>query len=137
MVKKRFGVSIPFELYKQIDQLCSKIGCTRSSIVEEAIEKHLRNAQHYFTKHICLGIMVTVRNECGKKYVKEIGRYGKLIRNYTHIHYDKYCIEVYLLLGNSDEIIDLHRTLEKSNIYMEVKYIPLIEEMDSKQIKDL
>lgn len=133
MVKKRFGVSIPLELYRQIDQLCSKIGCTRSSIVEEAIENHLKSTQHYSTKHVCLGIMVTIRSECGRRYLRQISRYSKLIRNYTHLHYDNHCIEVYLLQGDSDEIINLHRVMESSNIYKEIRYIPLLEKTVSNQ----
>lgn len=128
-MKKRFGVSIPKELYDKLEAICSKIGCTRSSIVIEALRNYFETNHHHFQKHFCLGLLIVVKDVEKEGTVRRRGfaKYAKIVSSFNHIHYGKYCIEVFFVIGDSDEIASLHREVIEHEKPIETRYIPILE----------
>lgn len=127
-MKKRFGVSIPIDLYNKIESICSRIGCTRSSIIIEALKNYFETNHHYSERHFCLGLLIVIK-EVGKEELvrKSLAKYSKLVSSYNHVHYGKYCIEVFLVIGDSDEITNLHREVVEYEKPIETRYVPILE----------
>lgn len=125
--KRRFGISIPEEIAKDLDELASKLETDRSSIVSEAIRTYVHDHLHYLTPHKCMGLLIIFSQKGEKsyrKFFKIIEKYRDVIASYTHLHIDEKCIEVLVLSGSSGKIRDLHR--EFTVIGCKARYLPLI-----------
>jgi len=58
--KVRFGISIPEDLSRELDELAEKTNVSRSELVEQAIRNMLNDYIHYLVPHECEGVMVAV-----------------------------------------------------------------------------
>lgn len=124
MSKRRFGVSLPVDIANDLDELARLMKSDRSSIVAEALRQYIHDYLHYFNTHTCMGILIAVKlKEAGKPSIV-IDEFGEIIKNYTHYHFNHLCIEIFLVMGNSRKIVELHARLRK--ITPHVRYIPLI-----------
>ena len=125
--KRRFGISIPEGMAKDLDELASKLETDRSSIVCEAIRAYIHDHLHYLTPHKCMGVLVIfshIGENSYRKFFKIIEKYRDVIVSYTHLHVDEKCIEVLVLSGSSERIQKLHR--EFIVIGCKARYLPLI-----------
>ena len=116
---KRFGVSIPENLAKDLDRLSRILGVSRSEIVREALRAYLSEFSHYLTKHDCCGIIATTSSGV----LKVVEDYKDIINNYTHVHVGDSCVNSFLVSGNSERIAEFHKRL--LSVCEHVRYIPL------------
>lgn len=119
--KVRFGVSIPSDLSRELDVLASKVGTSRSEIVEQAIRNMLSDYIHYLTPHQCEGVMVALCPE-NRGNESVIERYSDVAETYMHIHRSGKCFEVLVLSGPSQRISELHAKLLSSGCG--VRFLP-------------
>lgn len=128
-MKKRFGVSIPIDLYDKIESICNRVGCTRSSIIIEALKNFFENNHHYLKRHFCLGLLIVVKDVNREELIsrRSLAKYTKLVSSYNHVHYGRYCIEIFLVIGDSDEITSLHKDVVEYEKPIETRYIPILE----------
>ena len=125
--KRRFGISIPENLARDLDKLASKLSIDRSSLVSEAIRTYVHDHLHYLTPHKCMGILIlfsNVENDNYRKLLKIIEEYRDIIISYTHHHIEEKCIEVLILSGSSEKIRSLHR--EFTVLGYKARYLPLV-----------
>jgi len=128
LLKKRFGVSIPKDLYDKIEMICNKLGCTRSSIVIDALKNYFEKQHHLQEKHVCLGLLIVMKEASIEGLImKSLAKYSKLVSSYNHVHFGRYCIEIYLVIGDSDEIVNLQREVIENEKPIETRYIPILE----------
>lgn len=124
--KRRFGISIPEDMARDLDKLASKLSVDRSSIVCEAIRTYIHDHLHYLIPHKCMGILILfshIGENNYKNFFKIIERYKDVIISYTHHHIEEKCIEVLILSGSSEKIQSLHR--EFIVIGCKARYLPL------------
>lgn len=124
--KRRFGISIPEDMARDLDKLASKLSIDRSSIVCEAIRTYIHDHLHYLTPHKCMGVLILfshISRNNYKKFFNIIERYRDVIISYTHHHIEEKCIEVLILSGSSEKIQSLHR--EFMVIGCKARYLPL------------
>ena len=121
MGKVRFGVSLPEELGRQLDELARKVNVSRSELVEMAIKSMIADYMHYLVPHDCKGVMVALcPGDSGSERVVE--EFSDVISTYVHSHQDNMCLEVLLLSGPSRRISELHGRLTK--IGCGVRFLP-------------
>jgi len=118
---RRFGISIPEDLAKILDAFAEKLGVSRSEIVREALRVYFRDHAHYMTKHRCCGI-ITVVSE-GVSHLSAVEEFREIVNTFSHIHIDDYCINSFVVSGDSEKIAELHRALLK--VCKDVRFIPL------------
>jgi len=124
-MKRRFGISIPNELATELDEFIRIIRSGRSSVICEAIKQFVYEHRHYEVEHECSGLLICVRKH-GKKSKKiDIDEYMDIIKNYVHFHFNKLCIEIYLVSGLSNKISKLHSLIRENTPY--VRYYSLHE----------
>ncbi len=110
MAKVRFGISIPEELSRELDQLAEKVNISRSDLVEQAIRNMLTDYMHYLVPHECQGVMVAVcpENKGSETVVEE---FSDVAGTYLHFHQRSMCFEVLMVSGPSKRITELHGRL--------------------------
>ncbi len=118
---RRFGISIPEDLAEILDSLAERLGVPRSEIVREALRMYFREHAHYITKHRCYGI-ITVVSE-GFRHLSTVEDFKDIVNTFSHIHIDEYCINSFVVSGDSEKIAELHKELLK--VCRDVRYIPL------------
>ncbi|OYT47223.1 MAG: CopG family transcriptional regulator [Desulfurococcales archaeon ex4484_42] len=128
--KRRFGVSIPYVLANTLDELASKLGMNRSSLIEKALRDFLQDHIHYLTPHQCQGIMILMGKYERSALLPIIEKYRDIIHSYIHTHLNNMCIEIIMVSGNSTKISSLHSMLERSLKGCRIKYIPIGYELD-------
>ncbi|RLG81749.1 MAG: CopG family transcriptional regulator [Thermoprotei archaeon] len=123
MSKRRFGVSIPEELAHDLDRLAEIIGCDRSKLVTEAVREYVHEHVHYTQKHRCLGVLICVRMTSSESRRDVVDKYHSVVKSYSHIHVGRLCIEIYVVEGDSNEIVKLHSELSRKMIL--TRYVSL------------
>jgi CopG family nickel-responsive transcriptional regulator len=118
---RRFGVSIPEDLAKALDDLAEKLGVSRSEIVREALRLYLAEHAHYTVKHRCCGMITVVTK--GVKDLSAVEEFKDVVSTFSHIHVEDYCINSLVVYGDSDKIAELHRALLR--VSENVRFIPL------------
>ncbi|MCE4607205.1 MAG: ribbon-helix-helix domain-containing protein [Desulfurococcales archaeon] len=122
--KRRFGISIEERLAIDLDLLATRLGTTRSSLVERAIEEYVHDRLHIITPHDCEGILLV------KHSAKLAGKVSNVIEGYTdialmglHFHTgDGTCVRMLHLKGNSTRITEFERRLREIGVDM-TRYI--------------
>ncbi len=128
--KRRFGISIPYILADILDELASKLGINRSSLIEKALRDFLQDHIHYLTPHQCQGIMILMGKYERTSLLPIIEKYRDIIHSYIHTHLNNICIEIIMVSGNSTRISSLHSVLERSLKGCRIKYVPISYELD-------
>ena len=123
MSKRRFGVSLPADIADDLDELARLVGSDRSSIVAEALKQFIHDHLHYMVRHKCMGIIVSVKSRESYSKSSLIDEFENIVKNYIHYHMEGLCIEIFFVMGDSEEIVKLHNKLRK--ITPHVRYIPL------------
>ncbi len=124
--RRRFGISIPESIARDLDELASKLKTDRSSLVCEAIRTYIHDHLHYLIPHRCVGLLIIFSGVGGDRYrgfFKVIEKYRDIIISYTHIHADNRCVDILVLSGSSERIRSLHR--EFIVIGCKARYMPL------------
>ncbi|WP_440059122.1 CopG family ribbon-helix-helix protein [Thermogladius sp. 4427co] len=112
-MKKRFGVSIPDFLACELDTLSKECGLDRSRLVSQAVLKYIEDLKHYRSKHDCLGACLIVSDK-GLDIDSDI--YKDIIVSYNHIHVSGLCVNVFILKGDSERILEFYTKLSKNSI---------------------
>ncbi|MCE4614081.1 MAG: ribbon-helix-helix domain-containing protein [Desulfurococcales archaeon] len=122
--KRRFGISIDERIAMDLDLLATRLGTTRSSLVERALEEYIHDRLHIITPHDCEGILLV------KHSTNLAGRVSNVIEGYTdialiglHFHTsDGTCIRMLHVKGNSTRITEFERRLRETGVEM-TRYI--------------
>jgi Predicted transcriptional regulators containing the CopG/Arc/MetJ DNA-binding domain and a metal-binding domain len=119
--KVRFGISIPEDLSRELDELAEKTNVSRSELVEQAIRNMLNDYIHYLVPHECEGVMVAVcPSDRGSEAVIE--GFSDITTTYVHSHRGGMCVEVLFLEGPSKRISELHGRL--TSLGCGVRFLP-------------
>jgi len=130
--KRRFGISITANVANVLDELASKLGVDRSSIIEKAVRNFLLDHMHYVVPHECKGLMVLTGSYGRDDLLKVIESFRDVIHSYIHMHVGDMCIEIIVVSGISSRIAELHSTLESSMKGCIIRYIPLLHTLITK-----
>ncbi len=122
MPRKRFGVSIDAAVAEALDVLAQKLGVDRSRLVEDAIRQYLEDHSHLLVPHTCRGVIIAVCPEPSDA-VTISEDYRRIVATLVHAHYDRGCIEVLLVEGESSEIASLYSKLVRTGC--STRLIPL------------
>jgi CopG family nickel-responsive transcriptional regulator len=122
--KRRFGVSVDERVATDLDLLATRLGSTRSSLVERALEEFIHDRLHIITPHDCEGVLIV------KHSADLAGRVSNIIEKYTviaslslHFHTgDGKCIRILHVKGNSTLITEFERRLREAGVEM-TRYI--------------
>jgi CopG family nickel-responsive transcriptional regulator len=121
--KKRFGISLPENLYEQLNKLSSKLETNRSDLVEQAVSVFINDYKHYLIPHICTGVMiVSCKDETIAKEL--IDEYSDIAKTYIHTHENALCIEIIFVSGPSEKIALFQKKLAQ-NAKCNPRYIPV------------
>lgn len=123
MARRRFGVSLSEDLAEGLDRLAERLGCDRSSIVEEALREYLHDHLHYLRPHRCTGVLLVVRPRGHGGSGDFVDRYQDVVKLYSHLHVDDKCVETLVVSGPSGSIACLVEELERRG--WRTRYIPL------------
>jgi len=123
MSKKRFGVSLPSELAYKLDEIANLIGSDRSSIVAEALNQYIHEHEHYMSEHECAGAIISVSPQDAHSEIIAIDEFRDIVKHYAHYHVENMCIELFIVVGSSERILQLHNRVRKISPY--VRFIPL------------
>ncbi len=125
--KRRFGISIPEDLARDLDRLATITGTDRSSLVVGALREYIHDHLHYLEPHYCMGIMIISGRIDHGRLFKVIEKYRDIIHSYTHNHLGDTCLETIIVAGPSEKIACMHKEL--ANDKCRVRYIPLKSEL--------
>jgi len=126
--KRRFGVSLPTEMADCLDQLASKLGVDRSSLIEDALKEYIHDHLHYLRPHKCMGVMIIIAHRMHQGIHGILERYKDIVSQYNHLHIGEKCIETMIIFGDSDKIAKLHEELGEAGC--RIRYIPLAYELE-------
>ena len=124
--KRRFGISIPEPIARDLDRLAEALSLDRSKLVRQAIAAFIQEHKHHLVPHECLGLMVVVTVPGCFKMADLLEEFRDVVRGYNHFHARGYCIEVAVVIGPSERIRDMHGILSAKEC--SVRYIPLAHE---------
>jgi len=131
--RRRFGISIPESMAAALDKLAAIMNTSRSSIIEQALRSFVKNQTHYMKAHTCSGLLV-LSSDTGelKNTVSGIlEEYSDVILSSSHYHVAGRCIEVILVHGSSERIVELEMKLRGEGCiihFLPLSQEPLIEE---------
>lgn len=120
---KRFGVSLPKEVAKEVDKMSQDMGVTRSEIVAAALQEYLEaRKDHSDTAHQCLGVVLAISDS-----FSDIGEIiednrGSIVA-YTHLHVDGKCLTIAVVRGSGTEVERLNLAMSKKAQL--TRYVPL------------
>lgn len=124
--KKRFGISIPYDMADDLDRLAKELKCDRSSLVAEALRTFIHDHLHYITPHKCRGVIIVFgENGSDRNLIEE---FREIILSYNHYHMGKTCIETLIVDGDSSKIRELHSRL--INKGCNIRYIPVANQFN-------
>ncbi len=124
MQKVRFGVSIPMELARDVDEISEALGVDRSMVVRKALEDHVSLYKHSTIEHDCTGILVVFsREETPAEISRVIDEFKDLVANYSHSHVKCGCMNVIIVQGPSCRVVELHKKLH--SLKLSVRFIPV------------
>lgn len=121
--KRRFGISISKNLADKLDNLAKALKIDRSSLIEEAIKEYIHDHAHYLTPHKCTGVMILYNTHRHENWYNIIDKYVDIVVSYNHVHKDCICIEMLVVSGSSNRILELHKELLSLGI--KARYFPL------------
>ncbi len=121
--RRRFGVSVPEELARMLDELARVVNRDRSSLVAEALRVYLHDHQHLLRPHRCAGVIIAW-SRSGDVKAEVLEEYMDIVRGHLHAHLDGYCVNVVLVEGDSERIASLTRRLSSGG-RCTARYIPL------------
>ncbi len=124
-MKRRFGISLPEDLVEKIDELSSKLGMSRSSLIQSILVEVIEDRVHLLTPHRCRGVLIVVSEGRSSELVSRVlERYGSCVITRTHHHTKGACVDVSFVEGDSQIILELESSLRKIKGVIE-RYLPL------------
>lgn len=122
--KKRFGISIPINVVKQLEKVAVSTGKDRSSIVTKALEEYLHEDFHEETEHSCSGIIVYFGELALNSIKGEDLR--ALVKSLCTVKLSEGYVTVLFVEGSFTSIISLRKSLSKNAKKTKLtRYIPL------------
>ncbi len=123
-LKKRFGVSIRGDVAHRLEILSTRLGMSRSSLVERALEEFIHDRLHIIEPHKCEGIMVVKHDRKSTSTVSGlIDDYRDVVKAVMHVHTgDDLCLRIMHVKGDSTRITGLERRLHEAGVLM-TRYI--------------
>lgn len=113
MAKRRFGVSLPEDLARDLDRLSGLLGVERSAVVEEAVRHYLDDYRHLLVRHHCRGVILAAcRGEA--RASDSVKKFKHVVAAHLHLHMDGICIDLLAVSGDSLEISRLIGHLKAS-----------------------
>ncbi|RLI07373.1 CopG family transcriptional regulator [Candidatus Bathyarchaeota archaeon] len=122
--KRRFGISIPEALARDLDELAEALSTDRSRLVGQAIRAFIQEHKHHVAPHFCLGLFVVVAFPGRSRMPELLEEFRDVVQGYNHFHTGGYCIEVVVVSGFSERIKALHTALLEAE-GCSVRYLPL------------
>lgn len=123
--KRRFGVSVPEDLVRDLDRLASQLGSTRSNLVVEALREFVHDRIHVSEPHFCRGVLlITSSSRVADKLAMLYEKYSEVIKARMHYHCEESCIDLLIIEAKSDKIFEFERMIRNSGADR-VRYTPL------------
>ncbi|MEM4718242.1 MAG: hypothetical protein QXE81_05740 [Desulfurococcaceae archaeon] len=121
--KKRFGVSIPINVAKELDEIAFMDGVDRSSIITRAVTQYLHEDKHIVEEHECSGMIIYY----GLLSLENIaGYYDKIVKSLYSVKLREGHITVVFVEGPYGEIEKLRKQMtNKTRRHAFIKYLPL------------
>lgn len=121
--KKRFGISIPVNVAKELDEVAIMDGVDRSSIVTRAITQYLHEDKHVVKEHECSGMIVYY----GLLSSETIAGYcDRIVKSLYSVKFREGHVTIVFVEGSYGEIAELRkRIIRKSRKHASIKYLPL------------
>jgi len=124
-MKRRFGISLPRDMVERIDMLSSRLGMSRSFIIQDLISEVIEDRTHLLKPHRCTGILIVVyKSERRESVSKVIERFREPLMTMVHHHVEGTCVDVCIVEGKSELILELESQLRQVKEVGE-KYVPL------------
>jgi len=121
--RRRFGVSLPSGMAKELDALAARLRTDRSKLVEHAVASFLNEYKHYLYDHECSGVMIISGSFDRGRVASILDEYKDIILSTTHIHVNGLCTEIVVVQGSSGKIAEMHTELSSVR-GCNVRYIP-------------
>ncbi|AFK51084.1 putative transcriptional regulator, CopG family [Thermogladius calderae 1633] len=112
MKRRRFGISLPEELACELDRISREHGLDRSSVIATAVEKYVEGMSHYKNRHECLGVCIAVTE--GEPNLR-LEEFREVVVGYYHNHAKGLCLNIFVLRGDSNKVLELYYKLKKSS----------------------
>lgn len=122
--KKRFGVSLNEEVFKELTRFSQAVGTDRSRVISMATREFLSKEFHFARVHECEGVLVVSYTSENKVQVdKLVEDKAPLIVSRSHFHArNGCCVEVLYFRGSSEDAWNLRASI--SRICRTCCYIP-------------
>ncbi len=121
--RRRFGVSLRAETAESLDELSRLLGTSRSTLVEEAVERLLEDYLHYRERHRCSGLLIVYSEDEPLDVRRVLEENRDIVLSSSHVHVGRACAEIIVVHGDSERIRRLHNSLE--SLGCRVRFIPL------------
>lgn len=112
---KRFSVSVPFELFKEFDELIKKADQDRSKAIQQAMRLYI--SEHAWKEEVAEvgGAIVLIYNHEGSEELVDLQHdFRDVINSSLHMHLDeKNCLEILAVRGNIEKIKGLLEKIKK------------------------
>ncbi len=122
--KRRFGVSIPENIARQLEEAAVYTGSNRSLVVEKALSEFLHEELHVNKEHACSGIIIVYSETPSINLEKT--RYSQLVKGLISVKLSSGYAVILVVEGNYLEIQLLRREIgEIVDKPVLSRYIPL------------
>jgi CopG family nickel-responsive transcriptional regulator len=122
--KRRFGISVTESVADAFDMLSKILGVDRSMLIEEALRSYLDDHRHLLIPHECRGVVAAVCHD-NREVAEVVRKYKNLVAGHFHIHLDGFCLDVFVVRGDSREIGRLIGSLK--SLGCRARYLPVRE----------
>jgi CopG family nickel-responsive transcriptional regulator len=122
MGKRRFGVSLPDELAKAVDELARVWGVDRSTVIAEAVRNYLL-LQH--TGPTVKGVMVVIDGDEEPLPIDILHEFNDVVKGHLHLHVDGSCLNIVVVKGSRARLSELASRVRSRRPYCQLYYVPL------------
>lgn len=122
--KRRFGISVPEGLARELEEVAVKDGVDRSKLVSVALSEYLHREKHVSREHKCSGILIIH----GLLGYGQLGRQAwSIVRSIHSVRLSEGYITILVVEGSYSDILELRREIvqgTRKNALI-TEYIPI------------
>ncbi|OYT61546.1 MAG: CopG family transcriptional regulator [Thermofilum sp. ex4484_15] len=122
--KRRFGISVPEELAKRLDELAESMGINRSKLICEALEAYLHMYAYSPRGGRCCGVLTVTGLTDSARLLRLIEGFRDVVHEFSHTHAEGECVNILIVSGPTHRVAELRSRLVNS-FKGDVRYLPL------------